>query len=391
MTTRSRRLAVVIATIAICLISFLPAALAQSHGLTLSTRFPSITVKPGEQLSLSLGVKNEGPSGIVSVAVASAPEGWEQPRLRGGGYDVNQVYVASGERETITLDLKVPEEAADGTYEVLLNASLGQSRSTLPVTLKVARTAASRASLSTGYPSIRAQAGTSYTFRVDLRNESDTKRMFALSAEPPAGWTVTFTPAYESKQVGTIPVDAGASQGIDVQVRVPEEVDTGTYKVPIRASAGAVEAGLDLELEVMGKYELSLSTPTGLLSADVTSGRENPIDLEIRNTGTVPLAGITFSSSKPPGWEVTFSPEEIEQLNPGESRQVTAKVKPDGKAIAGDYLLTISARARESSTSDSAEFRVAVKTSTLWGLAGVTVLGAVGAGMWWVFRAYGRR
>ncbi|MFZ5823966.1 MAG: NEW3 domain-containing protein [Bacillota bacterium] len=391
MTTRSRRVAVAVATIAICFLPFVPLVSAQSHGLTLSTRFPGLTVKPGEQVTLSLNVANDGPSGLVHLAVAQMPEGWEEPSIRGGGFEVDQVYVADGQSETVTLDLKVPEEAAEGSYEVLLTASHGARSSDLPLRLTVARTAASRASLTTEYPSIRAQAGTSYTFQVTLRNESDSKRIFALSANSPKGWGVTFKPAYESKQVGSVPVDAGASLRVDVTVEVPDEVETGLYKVPVLASAGALEAGLDLELEVMGKYELSLNTPTGRLSADVTSGRENPLELEVRNTGTVALEGISFSTSAPPGWSVTFSPERIDRINPGEQIQVTAKVRPDDKAIAGDYLLTIWGRAEDSAASDNAEFRVAVRTSTLWGMAGLSVLAAVGGGLWWVFHAYGRR
>jgi len=389
--TRSRRLAVGIATIAIFLFSFAPVLFAQGHGLSLSTRFPGLTVKPGERLTLYLNLTNDGPSGLFDIAVSSLPEGWEQPSIRGVGYEVSQVYVARGQSESVSVDLKVPEAAPEGSYEVVLTAGDGDVHTTLPIRLKVAQSASSRASLTTEYPAIRAQAGTSYTFQVDLRNESDTKRVFALSSNPPDGWKVNVQPSLESKQVGSFPVEAGASLKIDVEVEVPKEVETGTYKVPVVASAGAVMARLDLELEVIGDYELSVSTPTGLLSADLTAGRENPLELEIKNTGTVPLEGITFSHAAPPGWSVTYSPERVDLINPGESLKVTAKVTPDEKALAGDYLLSISARTDERSASDSAEFRVAVRTSTLWGLAGLSVLASVGGGLWWIFHTYGRR
>jgi uncharacterized membrane protein len=70
---------------------------------------------------------------------------------------------------------------------------------------------------------------------------------------------------------------------------------------------------------------------------------------------------------------------------------VTANVQPSGKALAGDYLLTLRARTADSSASGSAEFRVAVQTPTLWGLAGVGVLAAVTGGLYWIFRTFGRR
>ncbi len=391
MTIRSTRWGFAIATIAIFLVSFVAPASAQSHELMLSTRFPGITVKPGAEVSLWLNVANSGTSGIVTLDVVEYPEGWEEPTLRGGGFTVNQVYVPSGEDVSVELELTVPEGTSEGTYEVIVTAEKGGTRSTLPLQLEVAPTAASRASLSTEFPSIKAQAGTSYTFRVDLRNDSDVKQMFALSANPPQGWQVTFKPAYESKVIGTIPVDANASQGIDVEVEVPEQIDAGVYKVPIVARSGSAEARLELELDVVGEFDLLLTTPTGRLSAEAVAGRDNEITLKVENTGTAPLENIRFSASEPVDWKVTFEPETLETLEPGESREVTAKVKPYTRAIAGDYLLTIYARAEGTSASDRAEFRVAVQTPTLWGLTGVAALLAVGGGLWWVFRTYGRR
>ena len=50
-----------------------------------------------------------------------------------------------------------------------------------------------------------------------------------------------------------------------------------------------------------------------------------------------------------------------------------AQITPTEKAIAGDYVTTIRASARGESA--SATFRVTVATSTLWGIAGVGIIG----------------
>lgn len=387
MSIRLRRWGLAVAAIATALLLVVPPAAAAP--LSLSTRYPGIAVKPGEQLSLTLSLSGEG--GVADLAVVDLPDGWEMPTFRGGGYPVNQVYVAPGGQETVTLNLQVPDRAPEGTYQVVLAANTGGEVSQLPLELKVAATATGRASLETNYPSIRAQAGTSYTFRVNLRNEGDLKEMFALSADPPEGWDVTFKTAVDAKQVGSIPVEANSSESIDVTIQIPDEVEAGTYTVPVAARSGTAEASIDLGLEVMGKYALSVATPDGRLSFDAVAGRENGVTLEVKNTGTAPLSQIAFSSTLPPNWSATFSPETIDELAPGESRQVTANVKPSSKALAGDYLLTLRARSADSSASSSAEFRVAVQTPTLWGLAGVGVLAAVAGGLYWVFRTFGRR
>ncbi len=68
---------------------------------------------------------------------------------------------------------------------------------------------------------------------------------------------------------------------------------------------------------------------------------------------------------------------------------MTAYIKPAAKAIAGDYLVNLTASTRE--TSGTAQIRVLVKTSTLWGLVGIVIILAVIAGVGAAFRQYGRR
>ena len=40
---------------------------------------------------------------------------------------------------------------------------------------------------------------------------------------------------------------------------------------------------------------------------------------------------------------------------------------------------------------DEIEIRVTIETSPLWGFVGIGLIVAVLAGLWWVFRTYGRR
>ena len=69
---------------------------------------------------------------------------------------------------------------------------------------------------------------------------------------------------------------------------------------------------------------------------------------------------------------------------------MTAKIKPAEKAVAGDYIVTMRARPAEG-TNESAEFRITVATSTLWGVAGIALIAvAVGVVALAVMR-FGRR
>jgi uncharacterized membrane protein len=70
---------------------------------------------------------------------------------------------------------------------------------------------------------------------------------------------------------------------------------------------------------------------------------------------------------------VEFDPERIDEIPTGQQVEVTMKVRPSEQAIAGDYMITVRARPEDGAT-ESAEFRITVKTSTMWGLVGVALI-----------------
>ena len=68
---------------------------------------------------------------------------------------------------------------------------------------------------------------------------------------------------------------------------------------------------------------------------------------------------------------------------------LTATITPSADAIAGDYALTITTKGAEAT--DNVAIRVRVETPQIWWIAGVLLIAAVFAGLYWVFRTYGRR
>ena len=107
------------------------------------------------------------------------------------------------------------------------------------------------------------------------------------------------------------------------------------------------------------------------------------------NSGNVDLQNVNLTSSAPDGWTVEFSQSSIDVLEAGATQEVTAYVTPSEEAMSGDYVMTINVQ--NSEASDYAEFRVTVKTETIWGVVGVLLILAAAGGLWYVFRKYGRR
>jgi uncharacterized membrane protein len=97
-----------------------------------------------------------------------------------------------------------------------------------------------------------------------------------------------------------------------------------------------------------------------------------------------------MSATAPSGWTVSFDPKVIDQIPAGNQVQVTANLTPADKAVAGDYIVTVHAKPVDGSTK-SADFRITVSTSTLWGIAGIALIAvAVGVVAMAVTR-FGRR
>ncbi|NLG69133.1 MAG: alpha-galactosidase [Firmicutes bacterium] len=364
---------------------------AAAPSVVLTSDFPGMAVEPGATQTISLTLANYGDAGqVVDLQVLESPEGWDV-YFRGRGTRVHQAYVPPREESrpgTVYLDLQVniPRDAAPSDYPVVLAA--GSSR--LRLSLRVSERAVERpVVLTTDYPQLRGPAGAQFEFPVQLANRSGEDQTYQLDARAPEGWRVEISPRFESRQVASIGVRAGATQSLDVRVTPPSRVPACEYPVLLRASAVGSEATLQLTTVITGTYELSLTTPSGRLNAEAVAGRESPVKLRLDNTGSADLHGITLSASTPINWQMTFDPDRIDVLPAGQSREVTATLRPDGRAIAGDYAVTVRAMAAEAAS--NATLRVAVKTPTLWGWVGVGIVAVVVAGLFTTFRVYGRR
>lgn len=362
-----------------------PASLALNP-VTLSTPYPAIEVAPGARVSLAISVDTDN-AGRVDLAVEDVPDGW-LATLRGGGFLVNGVYATGSEATEVTLDVTVPEAAESGVQRLTLRADSDGSIATLPVDITVTPNAAGEVALTTDFPELRGASDTSFSFNLTLSNDTPDELTFGVVATAPEGWTANATVTSQAQAASAI-VDAGGTTAIKVDVEAPEGVAAGVYPVAVEATSGSRTASAELSVEITGSYELELTTPDGRLSANASAGSTTDLSIVVRNSGTAPIDGVTFSAAAPTGWEVTFEPESVTVPADAEGVQVIAHLTPSGNAIAGDYVTTF--RASSDLANASTEMRVTIETSLLWGVVGVALIALVVAGLWWTFRRYGRR
>ncbi len=368
----------------------LPAiASAQSPDVYLSTAVPGVTVERGKQVTFSIDVNNKSTVGkTVDLTLSKAPDGWS-PILKDRGFIVRSVWVEGGKSESVDLQLTAPAEAK-GDNEFVLRANGAGVDSTLRLLVGVKDQASQATSaLVVQYPTLQGKSGSSFGFKADLRNDSEGDRTYGLSFKAPDGWEVSFKPSYEDKQISSVQVKTGASQSLDISVTPPAMIQAGDYPITITAASASDRASSDLKVTITGTFKMNMGTRGDLFNTQATAGSESPFYVTIANTGSAPLQNVSLSSSKPDGWAVTFQPDKIDQLDPGAQREVTMLIKPASKAIAGDYMLNVTASHPQVSVNK--DIRVTVETPSFWGWIGVGILVIVIGGLMGLFMKLGRR
>ena len=388
-TTRPLKAAAACGLLFACMLGAAMTAHAEG-GLDMHTDYPGLAARAGDNVTFTIDFDNSGSACDASLGIQSMPEGWEG-YISGGGNRISRVHVPSGtDTATASLQLDIPADAADGSYQVVLEARANDAvYDTLTLSLDVDQLEVSQGDFSCEYPEQEGAADASFSFSATLVNNSPETQTYSLSAQAPEGWQVAFEPSGESTQVASIELEAAASQGLDITVTPPNNVEAGQYTIPCSAVSAGETLDMELSVTVTEKYSLDLSTPDGLLSFDTHANEETPVTLSITNNSNVPVQNVNLTSSAPSEWNVSFDTPTIDVIEAGATVEVTARVTPSDQALTGDYVVTMTANA--SQVSDTAEFRVAVETSMAWGFVAVVVIAALLAGIGYVFRKYGRR
>jgi uncharacterized membrane protein len=370
------------------LVAASPAAVVAASPPTVRTPYPAVAVAPGAKVSFELTVTSADRA-TVRLTTERLPSGWTSA-LRGGGYEISAVSAGPGSATgTATLEVDVPGTAAPGRYPFTVRAASNGGATTLDLEIEVNAQAGGEVTMTSDFPSLSGAAGTTFTFTLTLANDTPEDRTFAVSASGPSGWQVQARPSGQA-QADSLPVKASSSGTISVTANPPATVPAGDYPITVKATEGGHEVDAQLAVEIIGQYQIALTTPDQRLNAQGSAG--SPIDLQllVENSGTAPLQAVKLTATAPTGWKVEFSPADtIDTIDPSSSQTVTARMTPSDQAIAGDYVVTFRAAASQSTASQ--DIRVTVETSLTWAIVGIGLVVLAFVGLGWVFRRFGRR
>lgn len=358
-------------------------------GLFLLSDYPAVTVRPGASSTINLKLQNYNmPPERLDLSVAGVPTGWSYA-LWGGGQPVAAALPATNGSVSLELRIEVPKDAPTGTTNLTVTAKGGTITATLPLAVTLATDLPAKLTVTPQLPELRGNSKSNFEFQLGIKNESGKKITVSLSATAPQFFDATFTEQYGSQELNALPLDAGQSKDVKLKVKPPNTVAAGKYKIVAKVQAEDTVVTTELVMDITGQPKIDIAGREGVLSAKAVAGKETTIPVLLTNTGTAAAEQIELSGSAPPGWKINFEPKAVDRIAPNENKEVQALVTPTDKAVAGDYVATVRAAARGESASQT--FRVAVTTSTLWGIVGIGIIGAallimMGAVVW-----FGRR
>jgi uncharacterized membrane protein len=381
-----RAIRLFVAGAVLCVVGAAVPATAQVSGLDVTTPFPSVAVSPGDVVTFQILVDAPGRQ-RVDLSVASLPAGWDA-LLRGGGFVVGGVYTDPSQPPEVELEVSVPDSAKPGVHRVLVEGSSAVGSDELVLDLRVSRLEAGQVSLAAEFPQLQGSADATYSFDVELSNDTPRETVFQLEGAGPPGWQVTVKPAGQ-EQASSVEVAPGEATSLTVEVDPADQAGAGAYPIGVRASGGGATAETELAVRIVGTFTLTVTTPDERLNATVSAGEPTQVPIVIRNDGSAPLRDVELRATPPSGWDVTFRPGSIPEIPPGETARAFAVVTAADEAVAGDYVVTITAQTAE--TSHQIDLRTTVRTSLAWGVVGGGLIAAALVGLGLVFRRFGRR
>lgn len=365
---------------------------AELSGFWLTTSWPEMTLKPGENHSISLSLRNQNlPPQRAALEVTGVPEGWEWA-LKGGGREVTAAIVSPDSTERLTLDITPPKDAeTDKSYPIEVRARTSEGTVSLPLLIRLSEVekVASGLSVEPELPALRGSARSTFSFKIRVKNEGEDDGLFNLAAKVPNGFHVRFKKGYGSEEITSIPINAGSTETVTMEVIPSRSVSAGQYEAGFEISGEGLTGTADLKLDVTGEPQVAIVGPQERLSGEAVAGKETTFTFTLVNTGTAPATDIEMTATQPTGWNVEFEPKEVAQIAPNSTAQVNVKITPSEQAITGDYMVNI--RAANNDISQDVQFRVTVKTSTMWGAAGLGIIAIAALVLGGAVMRYGRR
>ena len=239
-------------------------------------------------------------------------------------------------------------------------------------------------------PSRVAAIGSNPQYEMTLKNAGRNDDTYTLSIQAlPEQWYARFKESSgATEEVSEIYIPSGEEKALYLDLIPPYSVGVGEYNFTAVIGSAAREYEENLTLRLRGSYDMR--TYAKSYRHEINRGDILTFDVTVTNVGVGgALTNIGINMSAPEGWRVTVDPASVASLEAGERATVQVTVIPPADIVAGEYKIVALAKCDQDEEED--EYRIVVKEQSYVAVLGLLVMAAVAAGLWYMFRKYGRR
>src|SRR5258708_28676461 len=93
---------------------------------------------------------------------------------------------------------------------------------------------------------------------MEIKNDSGRNLVIALGAQAPRNFETSFTEQYGSQELSSIPIDAGQSKTVKLNVRPPNTTGANRYPVSVNPSAEHASAETSVAPEITGQPQIRI-------------------------------------------------------------------------------------------------------------------------------------
>ncbi len=236
-----------------------------------------------------------------------------------------------------------------------------------------------------------ASIGDKIYYDLSLKNLQSKENWYKLDVGGlPDSWYYRFLDTVDSSEdMAEVIVPASSERKIVLEIVPPLNIGPGNYAFTAIVSTPDGTA-IDTDLSLRLKNSTEMTVVSSMLAYEAKPGRTFDIELYVSNTGKgSALTNVHLEAAAPSGWLMQVSPNSTNSIEEGGSQRFTVSVTPPGNIVASDYEVNV--KIKSDQAEDAKDFRITVTTDSYIPILGVGIIALVFAGLFLVYRTYGRR
>ncbi len=356
-----------------------------ASGTKVSCDTPGLTALGGDSVTFPVTIQNNDNTDHTYTLSSFSDIGWKTS-FNYGNKGVYMINVPATQSRTLDLTVQTWANTPVSTQKVV--AYVDKIRLEMFVDITSANQSAD---VSTDVSSKIANIGDKITYNVHIKNLQSKENDYKLTVSGlPENWYGSFKDsASSSEELGEVVIPASSEKDLVLEIVPPYSVVVGDYNfTAVVNTPDGLSIKKDLTLTL--KSGIGLSMSSARYAYDTKPGESFNIMAYVTNTGQgVALTNVNLNATAPQGWIVSVSPNGVSNIKAGDTQAFTVTVQSPGNIVASDYEVNL--KAQSDQAADNKDYRITVNTQSYIPYIGAGIIVVVVAGLFLIFRKYGRR